>query len=161
MRPLPRRFDGHRHAKGLVHEADIKLTRRAKLAAKLLVFKDAASLHKFWWKSLGHELGDDCLGAVNSLSATVMTFKRGVETIRYENDPRYFCVIGLVKGRCGMEVMAHESVHAAYAYVKRLEPPVAWARHAKHFDEEEIAYPAGRIAAEINRELWDAGVHKA
>lgn len=72
-------------------------------------------------------------------------------------DPRYFCVIGLVRGHLSMEIISHEAVHAGCAYAKR-GARAPW-HDALGFDEEHIAYPAGRIAAAINRALWAAKLY--
>ena len=34
-------------------------------------------------------------------------------------DPRYFAIMGLVLGHLNMEIVTHESVHAAFAYAGR------------------------------------------
>lgn len=103
-------------------------------------------------------MGRWCKGAVNGLFCEVIQFhKDGTESSFIEADPRYFCAIGLVKGHLYGEIICHESVHAAFNYVKRVRRS-PWDAHAKDFDEEAICYPAGRIAAEISNALDRAGL---
>lgn len=159
--PLPREFRWHPNMRRLAHEADLRITPGAKLCAKLLVFHDQRGLLRFWKFALDYQLDEDCHGAVNSLCYQVIDIKPGQpERSRLVVDPRYFCVIGLVKRRLSMEVICHEAVHAAYAFAKR-GARAPWDKHAKDFDEEGIAYPAGIIARRINAALWDAGLFTA
>lgn len=161
-RPLPRRFAWHPNMRGLAHEADLRITPNASLRAKLLVFRHQRFLRRFWKMALGHDLGAGALGAVSSLSHERNHFRDiagGQLAIGQVIvcDPRYFCLIGLVRGHLTTEVICHESVHAGYAYTKRVER-TPWDRHAKAFDEEAIAYPAGVIARRIVESLLDAGL---
>jgi hypothetical protein len=151
-RGLPRSFAGHPKAKGLVTEADIWPHRCGRIAAKLLVFDRAVSLRKFWNQAVKRDLGRGCVGAVNSLLEERVNFSsspKGVSTLH--GDPTYFCLIGLAVGHLTTEIIAHEAVHAAFAYEKRvsLNP---WG-DVGDFDEERVAYPAGRIAAAIHDHL--------
>lgn len=73
-------------------------------------------------------------------------------------DPVYFCVIGLVRGAISMEAICHEAVHAAYAYTNRVRT-LSWPG-SQDSPEENLCYPAGRIAAEINRKLWKHDLYK-
>lgn len=160
-RPIRGDFHNHPAAKGgLVAEADITPHGRGRLAAKLLVFDVPRSLARFWKKGLGHSLGRGCKGAVNALSRTVTRFDKDgkPEWKRYEGDPRYFCIIGLCVGWLSMEIIAHESVHAGFAYEKRVKRNLFGP--ACDFDEERVAYPAGAIAAAINRFLHAKGLYE-
>lgn len=151
--PLPRIWTNNPQVKGIVLESDLAIG-SSRLRAKLLVFDKAHSLRAFWKAALGRgELGRYCCGAVNGLYREVWS-ATGKQSGRshLEVDPRYFCIIGLLKQRLSMEIISHEAVHAAFAYAKRIKRS-PWDQQAQHFDEEAICYPAGRIAATINRAL--------
>ncbi len=124
---------------------------RARLAAKLIVVAHPYDLRKFWSDVLGRpDLGAGCLGAVSALGYERPTTKgRSV----WVCDPRYFCIIGLCLGHLSMEVLSHEAVHAGFCYARRRgrDP---W-NDDRRLGEEDVAYPAGRIAAAMNRYLAD------
>lgn len=154
--PLPRQWSGHPSARGLLAEADIRVCGSGRLAAKLLVFSTPAALNRFWVSGLRRPgLGKHTVGAVNSLM-TEMIPVRGPSHVRA--DPRYFCIVGLTRNNLSMEVICHEAVHAGMAYARRVKRS-PWSE-ALDFDEEAVAYPAGRIAAAINRFLHDSGLYQ-
>ena len=151
--------DWSSHPKMIPHdgEFDIKL---GSLRAKVIVFKTPKDLKKFWNTGLNRmqKLGSGrTLGAVTGLYCEVYPGKS--EKPYLEVDPRYFCFIGLTRKNLSMECIAHESVHAAYCFVKR-KSRTPWDIHAKSHDEEAIAYPAGRIAEAINRELYKRNLYR-
>lgn len=150
--PLPRKWNLEEN--GIVLKSDIFITPRARLHAKLLVFDKSMSMRKFWKKYINDfDLGKSCLGVVNQLAIHHMKFEKdGTEKNWIEADPRYYCVIGLINGRITTEIVIHEAIHAAFAYAKRVKK-TPWYQEAKRFDEEEICYPAGRIADVIFRIL--------
>lgn len=153
--PLPRHFARHPGCKGLLLEKDLAIG-SSRLRAKLLVFRNRTFLREFWKGPLGKsELGRNCDGAVNSLLVNVERFNgRGRAVARHlEADPRYFCIIGLIRECMGMEVIAHEAVHAGFCYVKRVKRS-PWDDQAKMQDEEAVAYPAGVIAQCIGEIYW-------
>lgn len=149
--PIPQSFYRHPHAKGLLGDADIQLTRGSRLRAKLLVFDTPKSLRQFWLKGLGRsDLGRGCLGAVSSLSLECCHFPAKGQKQRpphIECDPRYFCIIGLCKGHLTMEIICHEAVHAGFSYAKR-QMRQMWPNE-KECGEEGVCYPSGVIASEI------------
>lgn len=161
-RPLPRNFAKHPKGKPyVVHEADIFPTPRARLAAKLLIFAHPHDLRKFWKAVMGTDLGAGCKGAVNALghSAEKVDDQGRSFDKRWVCDPRYFCIIGLCIGYLSMEVVTHEAVHAGFCYARRRghDP---W-NDDKKLGEEDVAYPAGRIAAALNRYLHDKGLYES
>lgn len=161
-KPLKRVWARHPAAAGIVLEKDLGVG-HGRLKAKLLVFKNRGCLRAFWrglHGGLNGALSSYCVGAVNGLYSEVINFRKGIEEKPYLRvDRRYFCVIGLLVGKLSMEVISHEAVHAAFCYVKR-KSRAPWDVHAKHMDEEAVAYPAGRIAAAINRTLHAAGLYE-
>lgn len=163
LKPLPRVFANHPKVRGLKGEHDIRMRRGSRLFAKLLIFDSRKSLRYFWAECLGcGELGRYCCGAVNSLIQEVEFVKKGCRPVgkrHLEADARYFCVIGLIEGHLGAEVISHEAVHAGFSYAKRIRRS-PWDIEAKHFDEEAVCYPAGRVSAEIARFLWAKGFLK-
>lgn len=161
-KPLPRTWATHPAAQGVLLEKDIG-TGFGRLRAKLLVFKNRSALKNFWRSGVGSKLHGQVQGAVNGLYEEVIQVQpRGSkkpDTSCLRVDPRYFCVIGLTRGFLSMEIISHEAVHAAFAFTKR-KTRSPWDCHARDFDEEAIAYPAGRIAAAINRTLHAAKLYK-
>lgn len=154
---LPRCFSDHPAAAGVLGEFDIRLCGAGRLRAKVLVFATPAELARFWRDGLGRAaLGRGCLGAVNSLASERVNVRTGERVM--EVDPRYFCIIGLTKQNLSMEIICHESMHAGFAYAKRVQRNL-WAEPWE-LDEEKVCYPAGRIAAEINRFLHDEGLYQ-
>ena len=149
---IPRDFSTHPEIKGLLLQKDIGIG-HGRLKAKLLVFQSTKDLRHFWKNALEKgDLGKTCRGAVNGLFCEVLNFSKGKQTTHLEVDPWYFCVIGLVQNYLTMEIISHEAVHAAFSFRKR-KSRTPWDVQAKDMDEEGIAYPAGRIAGEINRVL--------
>ena len=148
---LPRVWKTHSAGGDILAETDILVRGYGTMRAKLLVFPSATKLVKFWDKALGRKLGRKCAGCV---SAMATEDPEGVISV----DPRYFCVIGLSKNNLSMEVITHESVHAGFAYSKRHRKDF-WVKQGPDFDEEDVAYPAGRIAKRINAFLYDKGLY--
>lgn len=155
---IRRDWSRHPAAKGCLLEKDLSIY-RSNLKEKLMVFSSRRDLRKFWAAITPFKLGRQCMGVVNQLSCHVLTYDRkGNERQHIEADPRYFCVIGLVKGFLSMEIISHESVHAGFAYAKRIKK-TPWDQDALGFDEETVCYPAGAIAAAINRAIDKAGLY--
>jgi hypothetical protein len=160
---LPASWDGLPGIKLCSAHGDIRVTRYGRVKAKLLVFPTIKNMMKFWDKVLGspHDLTKECLGVVNPLSWRVWDSKTGKE--RQMVDPTYFAIIGLVGPKTDCMTITHESVHAALFYVRRLGGK---ANHsvpleAKDVADEEICYPAGIIAAQINRFFYDNDLYSA
>ena len=126
-------------------------TDRGRLFCKVLIFSNQAALRRFWVRGLKNGRLGRCRGVVNALVKTTQKVAADgtVGRMRIVTDPRYFAVMGLVKEDLTMEVLTHESVHAGFAYAKRVKRS-PWAKYAD-LDEEEVAYPSGVIAREIVR----------
>lgn len=66
-------------------------------------------------------------------------------------DVRYFALMLLLKSHLGVEVVSHESVHAAWRWRERMggwpELPI------DSLEEESICYPTGRICRLIYQQL--------
>lgn len=156
-KPIRRDWIGHPAAKGLLLERDLSV-RSSRLKAKLMVFRNRHELRSFWAAISDFRLGRTCMGAVNGMGEEhLRVAKDGSETRWLECDPRYFCVIGLVKGFLSMEIICHEAVHAGFAYARRVKTH-RWRDEALQLDEEAVCYPSGAIAAAINRALYRAGL---
>lgn len=157
--PLPRLF--YPLHKGIVNEASLRISKKSRLRAKLLIFENNAQMKDFFTRVLDrpHSVTKDTRGVVSALSWTVENYKKGKEPQRFlEVDPVYFCLIGLIVGHLRMEIICHEAVHAAFAYKARQSRRV-WS-DKDELDEEEICYPAGIIASQINRFLHDEGLYQ-
>ncbi len=130
---------------------DVRLSQRTKLAAKVLVFEKRRDLHRAWRMVFDSVLSRDCYGVCRHLSELVV-FPDGRPDV-LEVDPQYYCVIGLCRERLTVEAITHECVHAAFAYSNRKSGKFEWKIDDTDMDEEEICYPAGRIAAAIVKTL--------
>jgi hypothetical protein len=155
--PLPLDFMGLPLGETIVYQGGIKMSQHSRLQAKVLVFKNRTHLKKFWDKNLRNGLGSRVCAAVNALACECCNPVTG-ET-RMEVDPRFFCVMAFNLKDLSMEIIAHESVHAGFAYARRIGKRTLF-ENALEFDEEEVAYPAGEIAAELNRVFHDKGFYK-
>jgi len=146
---IPRVWSGRRW--GIVAETDLRPSRGSTLRAKLLIFRSCRELRRFWSIALKKgDLGAYCQGAVNGLICWKEKQSENGEWQRrvVRADPRYFCVIGLVKTRLTMLHISHEAVHAGFCYAKRVQRR-PWGL-SNNLDEERVAYPAGEIARGIN-----------
>lgn len=157
-RGLPRCWRRHPKGGDVVYEADLRITPRSRLRAKLLVFPCPESIELFWWHALGRELSSKrrkhtVHGVVTGLRAEVITIAGQREVgRRIEVDPRYFCIIGLHAGDLTPATIAHESVHTALAYHARVQGRLDWPG-ATEMPEEAIAYPTGIITGQITDRL--------
>lgn len=156
--PLPRNWK--QRWPMIEDERDIAIT-KGPLRAKLLIFKTCADMDRFWRKGLRRGALRGACGAVNMLSRWKERYDGQAKcwTRRIDRtDPRYFCVIGLTKRHLTAEIVTHECVHAAFAYAKRATRR-PWA-DVDDFDEEKIAYPAGRLMRRVTIALHDMGYWK-
>ena len=156
---LPRTIGTHPKARGIVSAADIFVTGGARLRLKAVVFERQADLRHFWKHVLGRDtLGPKCLGAVNGLGYERIDIAGGRERSTLVCDPRYFAIMGLVLGHLNMEIVTHESVHAAFAYARRHRKDL-WCDPGE-LEEEAVCYPAGIIAKRINAWLHEEDLYE-
>ena len=129
---------------GLLLQGDVRVT-AGNLRAKVLLFKNQASMKEYWNKKTMHRLGN-ALAAVNQLTYEATSYRKGGDVgDQYIGvDARYFCMMGFLVKHLTLEILMHESVHASYAFVNRSTKQ--WWCQAKEIDEELVAYPAGIIA---------------
>lgn len=159
--PLPTDWSTLPGSEEILFSSDIAVSPKSTLKAKVLVFRSLASLNRFWRLCLGRpKLADNVYAVVSDITSTV-TFQTPKGTPKrppvWEVDPTYFCVVGFILGKLSMEFIAHESVHAAYAYARRVAGRKSWPD--KENPEEHICYPAGRIAAAINHLFHSHGIY--
>ena len=151
--PLPTDWSTLLGSEEILFSSDIAVSRKSTLKAKVLVFRDLVALQRFWRLGLCRRKPDDGSCAVVSDVSSIITFQVPRELSKREHvwevDPTYFCVMGFILGNLSMEYIAHESVHAAYAYARRVAGRKTWPDNED--PEEHVCYPAGRMAAAINR----------
>lgn len=147
------------HGGYIQREFNIAITPHGRLRLKLLLFRNSRELMLFWKKGLNRDLGSivkkdyKAQGVVSAMMYDVESYRNAGKVQKWaEVDPNYFAVMGLCLTDLSMEIITHESVHAAYAYEKRHRGQF-WV-NKDELDEEHIAYPAGRIAAAVNRVLY-------
>lgn len=158
---IPRNWRDHTAGSQIIYEKDICIIAGSRLRMKLLVFKTAADLKRFWRNSMDGWLPRGTLGVVNGLAQEVITVTKGrPDRSRMECDPRYFCVMGLVAYDLCFEVIVHESVHAGFCYSKRVKKKNMWPGQDELPDEESVCYPAGRIARQVNIAMHNSGMYK-
>src|SRR6201991_1723105 len=154
--PLPRHWRPLDPA--IRHAADIQIS-RGKLRLKVVVFDKPSQLQRFWRRYLGRPVGKNCLGVVTRLYHEREEFMhpgRMVRSVRV--DPRYYAVMGLCKDHLSTEIIVHESLHAAMAFVARTHRYGRLWSGDGDLGEEEIAYPLGRIVSELNNWLHGEGL---
>ncbi len=152
--PLPTDWSTLSGSEGIVFSGDVRVSSRSRLRAKILVFRDLAALQRFWRLGLGRRKPpEDTVRAIVSDLSSIVTFHPPKGTPRrppvWQIDPVYFCVAGFVLGHLSMDYITHESLHAAYAYARRVAGRQSWPD--KEDPEEHVCYPAGRIAGAINQ----------
>jgi hypothetical protein len=159
--PLPTDWSTLPGSEEILFSSDIAVSPNSTLKAKVLVFRDLVALQRFWRLGLGRpKLADNVYAVVNDMTSTVtLQTPRGKPKPPpiWEVDPTYFCVAGFIIGKLNMECITHESVHAAYAYARRVAGRKTWPDNEN--PEEQVCYPAGRIAAVINRIFHRHGLY--
>jgi hypothetical protein len=160
-RALPRNWASFADRYGILGELDIKVRHASRLWMKALMFRTNRGMRRFWTERLGRsDLCRFTKGVVSALGFEVVQFpKGGGECHVWEVDRRYFCVMGLIAGKVRMEIVTHEAVHAGFCYAKRVNSRDLW-HNAKDNDEENVCYPAGRIASELNRWCHKRGYYE-
>lgn len=136
---------------------DVSVTRHSRLRMKLLVFRSNRDLCRFWRLTMKSRLCRNTKGVVSSLTERVISFKGEEERHRMEVDPRYFAVMALINGYLTAEHITHESVHAGIAYNLRTRGVFDWPG-AEDMEEENVAYPIGRIARYVADACRRAGL---
>lgn len=144
---------------GISHAYDIKI-RREHLALKVLVFDDAAGMRRFWAKKLAcRGIGKHCVGVVTRMQYHTERSVRGVPRPAVTMvDRRFYAVMGLVRSQISEEIVVHEGVHAAIAYLARTHRMGRRWSGPGDIDEEELAYPMGSLCAELLRALRSDGL---
>lgn len=139
-------------------DANIRLHRRGRLHAKLIVFRGKRDLQRFWRDAIDSPIGRGAYGVCHALVSKHENFSNGRTASTWiEVDPHYFAIIGLSLRECGIEAICHESTHAAFAYALRRGRRSDWHFHDE-LPEETICYPAGKIARAINQLFHDEGL---
>jgi len=161
-KPLPRVWNTHPKAKvgDIVGEAEIRVSPYSRIRAKLLVFKSNAGMRRFFKNVLdNHTACKRTLGMCCPLTVEHIKFRKNKpDQMIWEVDPYFFCVVALIQGHLKMEIITHESVHAGFAYAAR-QNQKQWQK-GDVLDEEEVCYPAGRIAYGINLFLHNEGLYE-
>lgn len=165
---LPRVWSGNiPHAGKALRIANITLLPGARLKMKLLVFKNQADLRKFHVALDRLRSGKCNYPAGEILNKGTVGFVTALAHADYGEtilnvDPVYFACMCLSAEDLDFEVVCHESVHAAFAYMNRAQGRSPWAKvYGKEtMPEEPLCYPAGRIAHYVNKFLNDEGLYK-
>lgn len=134
-----------------IDQTNVRVVPGSALIAKVMLFERPKDLREFWRRRTGFDISSKCLGAVSALSRERVHPGHVLEV-----DRRFFCMIGLTAGNLSMEIISHEAVHAGFAFARR-RARAPWSDESLRLDEEAVAYPAGRVAAMINRWLHDRG----
>lgn len=160
-KPLPKDWSTLPGSETILFSSDVAVSQRSTIKAKVLVFRDLAALQRFWRLGLSRRKPDEgSYAVVNDVSSTITYLAPKGNAKRedvWEVDPTYFCVMGFILGNLSMECITHESVHAAYAYARRVAGRKTWPD--KEDPEEHVCYPAGRIAAAINKIFQRHGIY--
>lgn len=141
---LPRRVV----AEGIVAQTDITI-HEGYPQAKVLVFENRKAMRTFYRKDFRQFLNVEktrparlCTRAAAAVSK-LWTGNDKKELV----DRRYFCLVLLVQGDLGIEVLTHEAVHVGFAWDFRTdgEGPLA----EQNMREENVCYPAGIFARKL------------
>lgn len=147
-RAVRRNWGSHPGMNGVILEHDIRVP-GSRLYAKMLVFDTKKNFAGNWLFACGDKVGRLANGACREMSSS--------DDKKLYVDPRYFCVIGLIKNGLTTDHICHEAVHAGFCFMRR-KTRTPWSAHTKVNSEESIAYPAGMIASEINESLHRANL---
>jgi hypothetical protein len=151
------------HYEDIVFSCEVRVSRQSRLRVKALVFKDGKAMRRFWKVSLERPPLSTDIVAVCGENSTEITYPKEKDKPQRPSemrvDPRYVCVLGFIEGFLTPEYITHESVHAAYAYDRRVQGKNHWPDNDQ--PEERICYPAGIIAGQIIRKLHKGGLFRA
>jgi hypothetical protein len=153
--PLPRSWAGIPGIDKVLLEHNIGIG-KSKLRLKLLVFETRISLQRFC--SACGFIGGNARGA-NAITCSLRSLspvagsKRRTLTV----DPTFYAVVVFVRKCISLDIIAHESVHAAIALAERTRYRNNW-DPTSNFLEEAICYPAGILTKAISATLVKNGV---
>jgi len=130
---------------------------------KVLVFKSRPVMWKFWLNrrglvNVGHSFSAMCDGLYRIERRGKRELGSDPAFVRLV-DPRYICLIGLCRNHLTENTVVHECVHAGQFYAK-LDLTSPWDYLVGANRDEQVAYPAGRVAALVLRALRRAGLMK-
>lgn len=141
--------------KGCVMQGDVRVG-GSRLRMRVLVF-DGMNAAARWGRVFRYRVEvPGCEGFYLDCSKGL---EGGGEAELYEVDPVYFGVMGLQVGGLGVmgvELVAHEALHAAVGYAWRTRCCVRWPS-VENSREEHLAYPVGLITAGVMGLLGDSG----
>ena len=163
--PFPKKVSGFPFAGPVLLDADFTVTNKGRVYVKLLVFPNQTALQRFWNKSglfdNSGKLERDSVGVAHPLEVRREIYTKGQQepVTLLEVDPRYCAVIGLCAGYLSMNIVTHESVHAAFCFAARSSRMSTWALTPNSVPDETIAYPAGQIASKITGLLLKHGLY--
>lgn len=147
---------GKWRVKGCVMQGDVRVS-GSKLRMRVLVF-DGMGAAARWGRGFRYKVN------VPGCDGFYLDCSKGVdsdgEADWYECDPVYWGVMGLqleALGGMGIELVAHEAVHAAVGYAWRTRCSVKWPS-VDISREEYLAYPVGIITGGVMGLLGDAGL---
>lgn len=141
----------------ILESFDVKAKYGGKLSLKVVVFKDFKGMEDFTdeiiYSGMGTGLHPKTAAIVSRLDSKVERYddQGNLSESFLEVDKNYFAAMCLIKDRINLEVLAHECVHAGYAYAKRTGK--AYDERALDLDEENVAYPTGYLFTEIASEF--------
>jgi hypothetical protein len=156
-KPLPTDFSVLPLGETIIYQFGVKLSAHSRLQAKVLLFKNRTHLRKFWRSNIGSDPGARTLAVVSMVASELWNSQ--TDETRQEVDPRYFCVMGFNLKDVNPNIICHESVHAGFCYARRVGKRTLF-ENAMNFDEEEVAYPSGEIAAIITKMFAQEGYLK-
>lgn len=153
-RPFMKSWSTDKEKDKILFEVTFAASKRGRLFAKLLIFRNARALSSFW-KRVVNPSDKKHSNKVAGLVTPLIVVKG--DTV--EVDPNYFCAIGLDYTQCDIETLAHEATHAADCYCERLMGRNPYARYCKNGGryDEIYAHPTGIIAKQLDRAVKLAG----
>lgn len=148
--PLPAVVGNLPGIAGLVSEGDIRLTPRARLLVKVLIFKDGPSMRSSWYNA---HLGNRHDKGTCALHSNMKCLRTSDGATRF--DPRYVSLVAFSLDYLDSSTILHEAIHCGFAYCRRTTKK--WAGQERCM-EEAITYPTEGVYRGIQRIVYQAGL---
>lgn len=132
-----------------------------RIAVLVFISKNRVAFRKQWKLLTGNSIGYFCGGAVQCMDRLCEQIEGdGKIGSHVEVEPHYFCVMGFSAPDININIIAHESVHAAFAFANRFRPDPKWQYGVEEVPEEQVCYVAGEITEVLAGIFEDRGFLK-
>lgn len=146
---------------GVLLDSDVRITPDSRLRLRLIVARNRAAMREVALQLDPKPLARGVFAFCNPLFYDVKG--RSGAVVRQHFDRRYFALMVFSKTDLDLEVVAHESGHAAIFYARRVKHN-KWDGRVAYDDDypqDAICYPLGHIVAAVTKELHRNGLMTA